>query len=232
VVEATARPGRLHRLVHHGEQLGRQGVQINLVAEADAEGLHRRGRVVPAAVKAPVDHCLRAASGRLEQGRHDQGRPSHHPARRVAAHPAEQLPQHQHRAAVDGAQEGAERAVDQRAVDQPVDVVQPEAQDRDACSDRDQGDDQPIEHGNQAAVREQDVAQQQKHEHQRGGVGEPLELLALHPTRAAKPHHHREGRRARPTAARTGRRQACPAPGRGPRRARWDCGLVLQPHLS
>jgi hypothetical protein len=42
-------------VLHHGEQLGGQGVQVNLLAQPGAERLNRLGGVVAAAVKAPVD---------------------------------------------------------------------------------------------------------------------------------------------------------------------------------
>ena len=57
--------GRLHRLLGHGEQLGREGVEVDLLAQPGTEGGHRLGGVVVAAVEAPVDQGLDAAPGRL-----------------------------------------------------------------------------------------------------------------------------------------------------------------------
>jgi hypothetical protein len=69
------RLGRLHRLVDHGQQLGGQGVQVDLVAQAGREPLDGAGGVVAAAVEAPVDQVLDAAPGGLEQRGHGQGGP-------------------------------------------------------------------------------------------------------------------------------------------------------------
>ena len=46
--------GWLDSLIDHGQQLTGQGVQVNLISEPRAEGLHRLGRVVAAATKVPV----------------------------------------------------------------------------------------------------------------------------------------------------------------------------------
>jgi hypothetical protein len=55
--------------VGHGEQLGRQGVQVDPLAQAGAEGGDRPGGVVAVPVEAAVDRGLDAAAGRLEAGR-------------------------------------------------------------------------------------------------------------------------------------------------------------------
>src|SRR4029453_4866889 len=47
------RHGWLHCLVGHRQQLGREGVQVDLVSQPGAEGLDGLGRVVLAAVEAP-----------------------------------------------------------------------------------------------------------------------------------------------------------------------------------
>jgi hypothetical protein len=60
-------------LVDHGQQLGPQGVQVDLVPQAGAEGGDGLGGVVAAPVEAAVHGGLDAAAGRLEQRRHGQG---------------------------------------------------------------------------------------------------------------------------------------------------------------
>ena len=60
-------PGRLHRLVNHRQQLGGEGIEVNLLAQPGGERLDRVGRVVSAPVEAAVNHLLDAAAGRLEQ---------------------------------------------------------------------------------------------------------------------------------------------------------------------
>jgi hypothetical protein len=52
------RPGWLHGLVDHGQQLAGQGGQVELVAETGREPLHGAGGVVAAAVEVPVDQRL------------------------------------------------------------------------------------------------------------------------------------------------------------------------------
>jgi len=81
----------LHRLVDHRHQLGRERVQVDLIAQAGAEHLDRVGRIVFAAVEAPVNERLDAAAGRLEQGRHRQGRGGHD----QAGFPSQELAQPQ-----------------------------------------------------------------------------------------------------------------------------------------
>jgi hypothetical protein len=103
-------PSWLHGLVDHG----RQRVQVDLVAQADAERLDRLGGVVLAAVEPPIhNRLLDAAAGRLEQRRHGQGRAGHRPARRTPTHPTESLPKDPDRPSVDQPKKGGEQAVDQ-----------------------------------------------------------------------------------------------------------------------
>jgi hypothetical protein len=134
-------------VVDQRQQLGRQGVQVHLVAEAGAEPLDGQGCVVLAPVEAQVDRLLDAAAGRLEQGGHGQGGRGHRPARRPLADPAGQLPQGQDQPGIDSAEERGEQPVDQCPVDQPVDVPQPEAEDADAQSGQLQGRPQELEVG-------------------------------------------------------------------------------------
>src|SRR5262245_57984347 len=50
--------GGLDGLGDHGQQLAVERVQVDLVAQADREGVHRAGGVVAAPVEAPVDQVL------------------------------------------------------------------------------------------------------------------------------------------------------------------------------
>jgi hypothetical protein len=52
----------LHGLVDHGLQLGRQGVQVDLLAEAGAERFDRAGGVVAVAVEASIHNSLDTAA--------------------------------------------------------------------------------------------------------------------------------------------------------------------------
>ena len=86
--------------------------------------------------KPRASSLLDAVPGRLEQGGYGQGGAGHHPARRFVADAAKQLAEDQDHAGVDTGEESGEQPVDQGAVDQPVDLIQPVAQDRDPRSDR------------------------------------------------------------------------------------------------
>src|SRR5512133_1242654 len=67
MVRGGAQPQRhrrwFHGLVDHGQELGRERVQVDLFPEPSAERLDGLGRVVAAAVEAPVDRLLNAATG-------------------------------------------------------------------------------------------------------------------------------------------------------------------------
>ena len=64
VVVAKRGAGGLHRLSDHGQQLGVERVQVDLVAQPDREGVEGAGGVVAAPVEAAVDHLLDAPPGR------------------------------------------------------------------------------------------------------------------------------------------------------------------------
>jgi hypothetical protein len=138
-----------------------------------------------ASVKAPVDHGLDAAASRLEGGGDCQGGAGHHPTRRLLSDPAEHLPEHQHRASVDGAEQGGEQPEDQGAVDEPVDVVQVVAQDRDPDRRRDQPhgehrEEQP-HRARQPLPQAEEIKERPRPDGQQRGIGEPLQLLTLLP---------------------------------------------------
>ena len=52
---------RLHALIHYGQQTRGQAFQLNVVAQAGAEGGQGLPRVVRAAIKAPVNGALHPA---------------------------------------------------------------------------------------------------------------------------------------------------------------------------
>ena len=112
-----------------------QRSQIHLVAQARRERLERALGVVLAPEEAAVDRRLDARSGRAEQSRDGEGRAGDREAR-VAGDSTQQQLQEQHAAQVGGGEDRGQRAVDQRAVDHDVDVVQAVAQDRVADRDR------------------------------------------------------------------------------------------------
>jgi hypothetical protein len=98
---ATATSGSAHGLLDHRQQLGAEGIQVELVPQVGAERLDRLGGVLAASVEAAVNRLLDAAAGRLEHGRDRQGGPGHD----QAGVPAEQLAQSQHHRGVAPAQQ-------------------------------------------------------------------------------------------------------------------------------
>ena len=52
----------MHGVVDHGQQLAVEGVQVDLVAQAQGEAVHGAGGVVAAPVEAPVDQALDPAA--------------------------------------------------------------------------------------------------------------------------------------------------------------------------
>src|SRR6266545_4687737 len=76
----------------HGQQLGGQGVQVDLLAQPGTEYLDGPAGVVTASVEAPVDRPLDVAAGRLERRGHrdDHRQQRHHD--RGQRHPLQLLP--------------------------------------------------------------------------------------------------------------------------------------------
>ena len=64
IVEPERGGGGLHRLADRAEEVGREGIELDLLAEAGAERLERALRVVAAAVEASVDERLHARAQR------------------------------------------------------------------------------------------------------------------------------------------------------------------------
>src|SRR5215211_3554283 len=118
--------GGLHGLVDHAQQLGVQGGQVDLVAEADREGVHGAGGVVAAAVEAPVDQVLDPAAQRLEQGGGGQGQGGHGQAPRALGQAGGGGQDEQ----VGDDQQGGDQRVGDGPGDQAVQVPQPVAQHR------------------------------------------------------------------------------------------------------
>ena len=110
-------------------------LEVELVAQPPAERLERPRRVVAAAVEAPVHDRLDARPRRAEQRRHRERR-----GRDREAGLADREPDQQHEPEVRAAERRGQRAVDQRAPDHQVDVVEPVAQDRDAGRHRQRGE--------------------------------------------------------------------------------------------
>ena len=63
----------LHRLLHDSQQLLAQLVQVHFLAQGGAEGCHRLGGIIFAAVEAPINDPLDTLAQRSEQGCAGQG---------------------------------------------------------------------------------------------------------------------------------------------------------------
>jgi hypothetical protein len=76
-VEATARPGSAPWSGNDRDELGHEGIEVDLVAQAGAERLDGLGGVVAAPVEALIHGALDATAGRLQQRSHGEGGGGH-----------------------------------------------------------------------------------------------------------------------------------------------------------
>jgi hypothetical protein len=111
-------------VIDHGQQLDRERVQVHLLAQPRAEGFHSPSGVVAAPVEAPIHRGLDAAPGRPEDRGRGQGGAGDQPARRARADTGHQQEQ-QRSSRIAQAEDCGEQPIDQGAVDDPVDLVQP-----------------------------------------------------------------------------------------------------------
>jgi hypothetical protein len=130
----------------------------------------------------------------LEQGGHGQGGGGHGQGR-VAGGRVEQAAQKEHPGGVDRGQQGGEQPVGQGAVDQPIDVVEPVAQDGHADAQVQGAERQSLEdHVPQPRRVQADQVGDQDRGQERAPVGQPLELLALLALGPPEPGQQRDGR--------------------------------------
>ena len=188
--------GGLHRVEDRGAQLGADRLEVDLVAQPRAEGLERLRGVVAVAVEAPVDGVLDAGTRRAEQRGHRERRD-----RDGEAGLADRQSHQQHESQVGRGERRRERAVDQRAVDDDVDVEEPVAQDRGAGREREHGEAERQHRVPQRAdPRRRDEVADDVGDHRdardRRGECQPLELRALDATGAAEPDRGGGGREA------------------------------------
>jgi len=115
---------RLHRLLHHHQQLLAQLVQVHLLAQVRAKGGDRLGGVIPAAIEPPVDGALHAMMQRLEEGEYDQGRADQDERRlrRLRAEGREDQLRAKDQPDIQYGQGSGEQRIDQRASDKHIDI--------------------------------------------------------------------------------------------------------------
>ena len=187
--EAQLEPGVGEHLAEHRlDRLGRGASGAQVLEEAHDP----RSRVVASAAEAAVDRVLHPRAQRPEGDRDEQRRHGRRPGRAAAERRAEQ----QGGRRIGAGEQQGEHAVDERAVDDPVDLVEAVAKHRHADRRRDRPEHEEEEGGEDGpvvavAVRERPrQADEQRRRNQHGGVGQPLELKALDPGGAPEAHAH------------------------------------------
>src|SRR5215217_3501075 len=121
---------RLHGLAYHPDKLVAQAVQIRLVAQLRGKRLQGLGGIVPLAVEPPVYKVLDAPAQRIEKCCDRQGGAHDSKLRKgfLAGKPLENCLGRRDDAEIEQRERDGERAVDEGAVDEAVDVVEPVAQ--------------------------------------------------------------------------------------------------------
>ncbi len=127
---------RLHGLLDHGQEVVRERAEIDVVPQARREVLERFGRVVFVAVETAIDRALDPAAERLKQRRDRQCRHDQRQRGALRRECTGDLLQQDYAPEVDGAKYGRERAVDQRTIDDDVDIEEPVAQNGDGERER------------------------------------------------------------------------------------------------
>jgi hypothetical protein len=155
-----------HRLGHRGQHL----VALPRRLEPVAEPPQRRGRVVAVAVDELVDGELHEPVQRRERDGHQRG--------------GDDRAQQRHGGDVNARARDGQRRVDERAVDDEIDVPQAAAQD----GDGDRGGERDHRDGrDDVAVLASERRADQHHHARRAAEGHPLELRLLDAGRAPQP---------------------------------------------
>ena len=177
------------RLRDRLDDAGQHGLGGRRHLEATSQAGNRRRRIVALAVEQVVDGALQPVAQRVEHERHqprgdDRGADSHLLA--------QERPRERDHDCVGAHDAGRQCAVEQCAIDDDVDLVQPVAQDRDARDDR-QGDEaedarRPEEVGERGRERSDGQGSDEEERHHSRGADEPLELQSLVAARAPEAH--------------------------------------------
>src|SRR5579884_2229770 len=123
--------GRLHRLFDHSKQLLTQLIQVHFSPQRRAKGFQRLLGIIFAPVEAPINEPLDALTKGLKQGSDDQRRADEDHAIVWPEQTGEQGLSGEDQREVDDQQSRSEQAVDQRAIDDDVDIPEAIAQDGD-----------------------------------------------------------------------------------------------------
>src|ERR1700687_4272758 len=116
---------RLHRLLNHLDELFAQLTEINAIAQRCAECCQRSRRIVLATIETAVDDGLDAAALRLDKGGSHEGRGNNNQRRlRFRGKVSHQKLQPDNQAKIDEAEYDSQRTVDQRAIDNNINIPQ------------------------------------------------------------------------------------------------------------
>src|SRR2546421_7725058 len=121
----------LHGLLNVVEQVLTQLAQVYFTAKCCAESLQCPGCIILATVEATIDKRLQTMAQGLEESRDGERRGNNDDwrLRGLSSEQAHQRLQTDHEANVDQCQDSRQRAIDQGAIDQHIDIVQTMAQD-------------------------------------------------------------------------------------------------------
>ena len=154
-----------------GQDVGERPVRRDRLLQPRVQGAEHRLRVVPRAVGEPVDRALDRLAQRLERDGHDRGGQPGQPAGAARVHHRARAGDDEH---VQRGDRGREQGVEQRAVDQHVDLVEPVLEHGDPDRGRERGD------GEGEDRRGEHPRRQERHpdEGDEQPEGEPADLLA------------------------------------------------------
>ncbi len=184
----------LHGLAYHDQQLLIQLVQIHLLAKRLTEACQDLGRVILAAIKPSIHHLLHAPAQGLEQRGDDQGGDDQHHCVVRTEQAGQQVLPTEDEPEVDNQQARGEQAIDQRAINQHIDIVEAISQHGDACRDRNT-DHGKIEERARAATGKCEYRDENHEEHEDAycqAVGEPFQLLAFNASRPPETQENRD----------------------------------------
>jgi hypothetical protein len=194
--ERDGRVGELERLLNGPDYGGQHGFRRKRRLQALPEAGDHRVRVVSIAVHHAVHGPLQTIAYRSEDHGHDARGDEGDVKVALRLEHRAQVADHEH---VDADDDGGQSAIDQGAVYEEVYVVEAVAQDRDADGHVEASEGCGLEDGVPYAgqVPAEEAGEDEAPAEQGGGVGEPFDLLPLHPGRVAIAEHQRELREER-----------------------------------
>ena len=132
--------GRLHRFLDDGGEMLAQSIHVYLGAQRGTKGCHDLSRIIFATIEAAVNDVLKASSQRLEERRDHQrgGDDGKRLLGEAAGHGTHQSLQGEDEADIECHQQGGQTTIDQRAIDEHINLPQAGAQHGEPKRERDQ----------------------------------------------------------------------------------------------